>query len=299
MHKKVYAMYYHVRIDYFDRNLKVNQTLFEYDYPNIEKVITDVTSPYIAGNVVLFEGTRINNIDIRQVKIYKTDQDIRSMNEYANASVGPRIAYVYSRPAILDAHKYSKDITREVLEKTQNYNFEMKVGKVQVEEANEKQPLLFISHASANEDIATNFVRMLRTLGFNNRNMFCSSVPGYDIREGEDIYDTLASKFNEFNIFVILLLSKEYYESPACLNEMGATWVLKANYSTIVCPGFTIPEIRGAIYPTKMAVVLEDKKRVNGKLNQLKDRLIDFFNLPEVEDDTIWENDRNTFINSI
>lgn len=292
-------MYYHVRIDYFDRNLKVNQTLFEYDYPNIEKVITDVTGPYIAGNVVLFEGTRINNIDIRQVKIYKTDRDIRSMNEYANASVGPRIAYVYSRPAILDAHKYSKDITREVLEKTQNYNFEMKVGKVQVEEANEKQPLLFISHASANEDIATNFVRMLRTLGFNNRNMFCSSVPGYDIREGEDIYDTLASKFNEFNIFVILLLSKEYYESPACLNEMGATWVLKANYSTIVCPGFTIPEIRGAVNPTKMAVVLEDKKRVNGKLNQLKDRLIDFFNLLEIEDDTIWENDRNTFITSI
>ena len=37
-----------------------------------------------------------------------------------------------------------------------------------------------------------------------------------------------------------------------------------------------------------MAVVLEDSKRVNGKLNQLKDHLIEFFHLPEVEDDTIW-----------
>lgn len=27
-------------------------------------------------------------------------------------------------------------------------------------------------------------------------------------------------------------------------------------------------------------------------LNQLKDYLIEFFLLPEVEDDTIWENDR-------
>ena len=45
----------------------------------------------------------------------------------------------------------------------------------------------------------------------------------------------------------------------------------------------------------KMAVVLDDSKRVNGKLNQLKDHLIEFFYLPEVEDDTIGENDRNEF----
>ena len=35
------------------------------------------------------------------------------------------------------------------------------------------------------------------------------------------------------------------------------------------------------------------------KLNQLKDHLIDFFHLPEVEDDTIWENDRNEFLKSM
>lgn len=41
----------------------------------------------------------------------------------------------------------------------------------------------------------------------------------------------------------------------------------------------------------KMVVVLNDSKRVNGKLNQLKDYLIEFFYLPEVEDD------RNKFLN--
>lgn len=34
-------------------------------------------------------------------------------------------------------------------------------------------------------------------------------------------------------------------------------------------------------------------------LTQLKDHLIEFFHLPEVEDDTIWENDRNKFLPSI
>ena len=49
----------------------------------------------------------------------------------------------------------------------------------------------------------------------------------------------------------------------------------------------------------KMAIVLDESKRVNGKLNQLKDHLIEFFHLPEVEDDTIWEYDRNEFLKSI
>ena len=49
----------------------------------------------------------------------------------------------------------------------------------------------------------------------------------------------------------------------------------------------------------KMAMVQVDLKRVNGKLNQLKDHLIEIFHLPEVEDDTIWENDRNKFLKSI
>lgn len=48
-----------------------------------------------------------------------------------------------------------------------------------------------------------------------------------------------------------------------------------------------------------MAVVLDDLKRVNGKLNQLKGHLIEFFHLPEVEADTVWENDRNEFFKSI
>ena len=49
----------------------------------------------------------------------------------------------------------------------------------------------------------------------------------------------------------------------------------------------------------KMAMMLEDSKQVNGKLNQLKDHLIEFFHLTDVEDDTIWENDRNEFLKLI
>lgn len=45
----------------------------------------------------------------------------------------------------------------------------------------------------------------------------------------------------------------------------------------------------------KLEIVLDDSKQVNGKLNQLKDYLIEFLHLPEVEDDTIRENGRKEF----
>lgn len=289
---------YHIRIDYYDRNLKTNQTRFDYDYKDVDEVINKVTSKYLAGDVMVFSGSRISSQDIRQVSVYVTEHDISTMKQIADDNVGQGILFVYSRPDVLKDNSYSNDVTREIMEETQAYISQKAIEEKAVA-AHRKEPLLFISHSSANENIAENLVQLLRTLGFNNKNLFCSSVPGYDIREGEDIYDTLASKFQEYDIFVIFLLSSEYYQSAACLNEMGATWVLKANYSTIVCPGFSIPEIKGAVNPCKMAVVLEDAKRVKGKLNQLKDRLIEFFNLPETDDDTIWESDRDKFIESI
>ena len=38
----------------------------------------------------------------------------------------------------------------------------------------------------------------------------------------------------------------------------------------------------------KTAMVQDVSKRVNRKLNQLKDHLIEFFHLPEIGDSTIW-----------
>lgn len=290
---------YHIRIDYFDNKIKVVRTFFEYDYPTKENVVNDVLLPYLQGKSFIFGGAKVEDGGIRKVEIYETKSSIDKAVEMANGTASPMMTFIpYTREDMLRDELVPK-VTRQLIQEVQEQIKLQKKNEHKVETKKEKKPMLFISHSSEDEAIASSLVTMLRTLGFNKRNLFCSSVPGYDIPEGEDIYDILATKFMEYDIYVILLLSKNYYDSVACLNEMGATWVLKAKYSTIVCPGFTVPEIKGAVNPRKMAVVLDDSKRVNGKLNQLKDHLIEFFHLPEVEDDTIWENDRNEFLNSI
>lgn len=290
-------MFYHVRIDYFDKKLKVNQTLYEYDYSTKEDVMEKIVIPYVAGDRFFFSGASLEAEDCRQLGVYQTERDIRSMVDFANQNVRPDVIYVYGNKEIIRSNQYTKDITKEMIQSAVQSVEDKKTAEVaQAEKEEIKQPLLFISHSSEDEVIVTGLVEMLRTIGFNNRNLFCSSVPGFDIPEGEDIYEFLRAKLMGYKLFVIFVLSESYYKSAACLNEMGAAWVLKADYSTIILPGFQIPDIKGAVNPRKMAVVMEDDKRVRGKLNQFKDRLIEFFALPETEDDTIWENDRNKFV---
>ena len=162
-----------------------------------------------------------------------------------------------------------------------------------------KAPLLFISHSSEDEVLVEALVSMLQKIGFNKTNLFCSTIEGYGIDEGADIYETLRNKFTESKIYVVFILSKNYYASSACLNEMGAAWVLQSEYSTIVVPGFEIPDIKGAINPRKMAIVLNDKKHIRSSLNKFRERLLDLFSLPSLDDDIVWENNRNSFIEAV
>lgn len=137
-----------------------------------------------------------------------------------------------------------------------------------------KSPKIFISHSSLDKDYVSDIVELLEDLGIRGNQLFCSSIPGYGIPLDEDIYDYLKQQFQEYDLHIIFVLSDNYYKSPACLNEMGATWVLQKRYTTILLPGFDFKEVKGAIDPTKIAIKLDgDSLDVKEKLGQLKDSL--------------------------
>ena len=163
----------------------------------------------------------------------------------------------------------------------------------------DKKIQLFISHSSEDVKYIECFVNFLEELGFDDENMFCSSVDGYNIPWGADIYEYLEKKFTNPNneLFVLFMLSDNYYASPACLNEMGAAWVLKKDYRSILLPGFEFEEIKGAIDPRKVAIRLDDKK-LRMKLNDVKKQLSELFGLDGVKD-TKWDKIRETLIEKI
>ena len=59
------------------------------------------------------------------------------------------------------------------------------------------------------------------------------------------------------------MLSKNYYNSPACLNEMGAAWVLKSDYQSILIPPFDFENIKVQLTQLKSALRLMLVKTAN------------------------------------
>lgn len=161
----------------------------------------------------------------------------------------------------------------------------------------EKETKLFISHACADYDYVKCFVEFLEDIGMKKKNMFCSSIKGYGIPWGEDIYTYLVNEFSNNNLIVLFMLSDNFYKSPACLNEMGAAWVLKNEYRSVLLPKFKFKEIEGAINPRQIGIEF-DNKELKYDLNEIKHQLTEFFNLDEI-DSNRWDRIRDDFIDKI
>ena len=82
-----------------------------------------------------------------------------------------------------------------------------------------KPQKLFISHSTDDKEIADKLVALLEKLGVKKEQLFCSSISGYGIPQGSgDLYQYIRSEMSNDNLFVIMMLSKNYYSSPVCLN---------------------------------------------------------------------------------
>lgn len=119
-----------------------------------------------------------------------------------------------------------------------------------------KPAKIFVSHSEKDIGIIEKFVDLLSHIGISTSQLFCSSLPGYNIKQGNgNIYDYLREELNN-NVFVIFMLSYNYYKSIPCLNEMGAAWALKKKHQSILLPGFEYTQIRGAIDPYNISFKL-------------------------------------------
>lgn len=163
-----------------------------------------------------------------------------------------------------------------------------------------KKPKVFISHNQKDKEYVDLLVELLECIGINNKEkLFCSSSTAYGIEFGKLIWEGIEEQFRLYDLFVIFILSDNFYDSTASLNEMGAAWISKTNYISILLPGFNFNQIEGAIDPTKISLKLdEDKSIVKSRLRQLKEQLEGKFNLPPIEPDR-WDEKRDHFISAV
>lgn len=181
------------------------------------------------------------------------------------------------------------------------YNLLMEKTMKKMDEVltHEKKPMLFISHASDDKPFVKALVELFEAIGFNKKNMFCSSVSGYGIKVNEDIFETLRLLFDRYDIYAVFVLSPNFYKRPVCLNEMGAAWVLKTNFSCILTCDMDYADIDGVVPKNNIYIKGVLDRDNQGRLNEFKSELVDFFNLENVVEGITWEEKRDDFLKKV
>ncbi|MCL6659680.1 toll/interleukin-1 receptor domain-containing protein [Paenibacillus amylolyticus] len=133
---------------------------------------------------------------------------------------------------------------------------------------------IFISHSSKDKKYGYALVKLLRGLGLERNQIIFTSDDDYGIPIDLNIFEYLKTQINN-GAFMIYLLSNDYYDSVACLNEMGAAWVIQNDYTVIGIPGFDFNDSKfssGAIDPRRIGFTLDNKKRLVEFKNKISER---------------------------
>lgn len=140
---------------------------------------------------------------------------------------------------------------------------------------------IFISHSSKDKEYGQAIFNFLSEIGLKNRIFFSSDVDK-SVPVNQDIFQYLEEQIHE-DAYMLFLLSEHFYDSIACMNEMGAAWGKKNIYALIVVPGFDIKNNKvqeSAVNPRQMSICLDDAPR----MKQLTTDILNHFSMQADEE---------------
>ncbi|MDC3285766.1 toll/interleukin-1 receptor domain-containing protein [Flavobacteriaceae bacterium] len=131
---------------------------------------------------------------------------------------------------------------------------------------------IFISHSSKNSDYGNALVNLLTGIGISGDQIIFTSNDAYAIPIGQNIFDWLKNQIIE-KPYVLYLLSPEYYKSVACLNEMGAAWVIENKHTMVFTPNFKLDSYEfqnGAIDPREIGFYINNNDKLIAFIDSLR-----------------------------
>ena len=133
---------------------------------------------------------------------------------------------------------------------------------------------IFISHSSK-DLFVSNFVDFLIKLGINSNDIFCSSLEGQGVKNGERINDSVKKALNDSSL-IIYLISHNFINSTYCTQELGALWAINEskNYFIFKFDDVKNEEIKGFVDSSYKYNLLN-----TDGLSSLYDVLLDLFGI--------------------
>lgn len=245
----------------------------KFEFPGIKKVISYYTD----------EGNIENFLNGLEEGIGKADKDeimyfLKEICKWYSENILDIQSNEYVHNA--DEHARNKKLLEEICQELESFDFNNVLPQNKVE-AEKSEPLIFLSHRSTDKKYGDALEKLLMGIGVKKEQLIYSSHPLHKIPLDKDIYEYLRLAFGR-KIFVIILWSNEYLESPTCLNEMGAAWVTQSDYTNIYVPSFdfTNPKYyQCAVDKNRMGAILDGSDNCKTSIIELKNKVAEMFSL--------------------
>ncbi len=254
------------------------------EYSSIRSVIKSYTS----GSIICYlDGLKdaIDNVK-KDDLLYYLEKIIKWYND--NIHEIQSNEYVFASKQ--REHLNNKKFLEEVYEELKDYDFSCVERSQRVGGVRNGEKKIFLSHRSSDKKYADALERLIVGLGVNNNQLIYTSHPLHKIPLGQKIYDYLRENIND-QVFMIILWSNEYLDSPACLSEMGAAWVTQTDYLGIYTPDFSFGNPKYHEVPidtTQMGAVLNGDANCKASMIEFKNKIQDFFELEDDEQKTAY-----------
>lgn len=250
--------------------------LLQVEYDGIRGIIEEYTSD---SRIMNYLVQLKNGIDDRDYEIVK--YSVEELSKWYDNS----IEEIRSNKFVFHFEAHKK--TRELLKKVQAIlNPDDFVNVLSDSCKNAKsEKIIFLSHKSSDKKYGDALRDYIIGLGVQDCQLIYTSHPLHKIPLDTNIYDYLRGNINS-EIFMIILWSDDYLESPACLNEMGAVWVTQSDYTNVYVPNFSFgnPKYHECAVDTrKMGAVLNGDAHCKASLIELKNKIQTCFGLQDDE----------------
>lgn len=264
-----------------EKQLKKYLRELRLEFNGIKDTIGKYTSD---GNIINYIGQldkAITDFDIDSIKYC-----LAGIEEWYSKNIGAIHNNEFCR------NKSSHDENKLKIEQFKKAFEKYNELSVQVYETSDNagEPLIFLSHKSDDKKYADALEKFIIGLGVKNNQLIYTSHPLHKIPLDSNIYNYLRKNIYS-KVFMIILWSDAYLESPACLNEMGAAWVTQSDYTNIYVPTFSFgnPKYHECAVDTKkMGAVLNGDEHCKTNMIELKDKIQNLFNLENNEKKVVY-----------
>lgn len=152
---------------------------------------------------------------------------------------------------------------------------------------------IFLSHSSKDKDKVDLFRDLIEDIGIKPSEIFYSSAAGYGVTLGKNLFEELKKELNSES-FVIFFFSENFFSSPVCMCEMGATWILSKTHIPLLIPPLNFSNVKG-VFPNDIGCYLNDKDQ----LNELKGMIEKEFNINPPIPISKWERKRDEYLSTV